>query len=94
MSKHKPRRPRWPASINTLGVAYARAAHMRADIPLLMQCQGLAYVMGAATPRQMQLSKGLRLERLNAEALGMPMHPVQWWIDQAAAQVGGATWPA
>lgn len=75
-----------PARDNGVPEGQPWEAYMRADIPLLCECDGVAYLMGAATPRQMQLSRGLRLERAIAEALHMPIHPVKWWIGQAAIE--------
>lgn len=73
-----------PAQDSGLPPGRPWADYMRADLPLLLQCHGVAYLLGAATPRQMQLSRGLRLERIVAEALDMPIHPVKWWIAKAA----------
>lgn len=51
--------------------------HMRADIKMLVDCDGLATLYG------WEASRGARCEVSTARGLGFEAMPVWWWLEQA-----------
>ena len=70
-----------PAMGNGLPRSAAWGAHLRADIPMLLRCTGVAVLPG------WQASKGARLEVHIATELDMPVGPLDLWLS-AAVQHG------
>ncbi len=68
-----------PAQDNGLPRTASWGQHMRADLPLLLQCTGVAVLPG------WQGSKGARLEVHNATELDMPVGPVDLWLSAAVS---------
>lgn len=72
-----------PAAENGLPRTASWGQHMRADIPLLLRCNGLALLPG------WQGSKGARLEVHIATELGMPCGALELWLGVAGPAVAG-----
>lgn len=54
------------------------AEYLRRDLRVLLECSAVATLDGY------ERSCGAELECFNASKLGMPVVPVDWWLDQAA----------
>lgn len=64
-----------PADFGTVD-GWAWEDYLKRDIPLMLECQGLALLPG------WHLSEGANLERYIATALGLKSKPVGWWLQQ------------